>query len=73
MSTKSQYEQHLNELYADTFSISQAEENFLYLAKTKSAASRLRTIHAAYNNHTLGSLLRKNDPIAFNAGFNDWK
>jgi hypothetical protein len=70
--TKKAYERYLNEIYADAFSISEAEDNFIYLAKTKNATSRLKTIHNAYYNHVLGSLLRKNDHIAFNVGYNEW-
>jgi hypothetical protein len=71
--TKKNYETHLNALYADMYSESQAEDEFAYLTnKSRGKATNLKAINSACINHILGSLLRKFDPIAFNAGYNDW-
>jgi hypothetical protein len=66
--TAAQHEKHLNELYADTMGYEQAQEEFCYLNNGKIKPS---TIATAYHNHTLGTLLRKYDPIAFNVSKND--
>lgn len=71
---KKNYETHLNELYADAYSQEQAHDQFRYLAnRTRGNYTTSTNIINAYANHTLGSLLRRYDPIAFNSGFNDWK
>jgi len=72
--TKKAYEEYLNQLYTDIFSASSAEDEFGYLTnKSRGKATNIKTIADAHTNHSLGSLLRKFDPVAFNAGFNDWK
>lgn len=71
--TKKAYEQHLNASYANAYSLGEALENFSYLSSKKGLKTTSNRIQTAHNNHTLGSLLRKLDPIAFNTGFNDWK
>lgn len=72
--TKKAFEAHLNELYADAYSQQQALDNFIYLASPhRDKSTTYPRIIAAYNNHTLGSLLRTYDPTAFNVAFNDWK
>ena len=71
--TRKQYEQYLNASYADSFSSSQAEDHFEYLAsRSRVKRTNIKRINEAYQNHELGSLLRKFDPIAFNVGFNEW-
>jgi len=71
--TKKDYETYLNTLYADMYSESQAEDNFAYLAnKSRGKATNLKAICEACTSHTLGSLLRKFDPIAFNVGYREW-
>jgi len=55
-------ERYLNELYADAYYEQEAIDNFSYFNDGKIRAS---TISNAYHNHTLGTLLRKYDPIAF--------
>ncbi len=69
---QSQKEKHLNALYADMFSEEQAVEHFCYLTnKTRGHATTEANIRKHHRNHTLGSLLRRMDPIAFNtAEFN---
>lgn len=72
--TKKHYEDYLNALYSDIFSTSQAEDEFIYLTnKNRGNATNVKSIADAHANHLLGSLLRKYDPIAFNAGYNDWR
>ncbi len=63
--TKKQYEKHLNELYTDIYSEEDAVDNLSYLASDKA-------LRNAYNRRELGTLVRRNDPIGFNAGYNDW-
>jgi hypothetical protein len=67
--TAKNYEAHLNELYADAFSASQAVDHFEYLNNGK---IKHDTIITAHNNHELGTLVRKYDPIGFNAGLSEW-
>ena len=72
--TKKSHEQYLNELYADMFSQEQAHDEFRYLCnKSRGNYTTSSNIINAYANHTLGSLLRKYDPVAFNSSFNEWK
>ena len=72
--SKIAFERHLNAQYSDIFGLSQAIDNFIYLTVKGRAGGNTTesNIHEAYNNHALGTLLRKYDPIAFNTGFNDW-
>lgn len=63
MKNKINKEQRLNDLYTDCYSLSQAIDNFCYLNDGKIRDS---TISTHYNNHTLGTLLKKYDPIAYN-------
>jgi hypothetical protein len=60
-------ERHLNQLYADIFSQEQAVEHFIYLTnKSRGNYTTEANIRKHHTNHTLGTLLRKYDPIAFN-------
>lgn len=71
--TKSDYEKHLNDLYADSFGMEQAIEQFIYLTSDKRGERTTKSnIISCYVNHQLGTLLRRYDPIAFNVGFNEW-
>jgi hypothetical protein len=63
------YEEYLNELYADTYSWGEIYDNFSHFNNCKIKES---TLLNAYHNHTIGTLERKYDPIAFNAGFHEW-
>lgn len=63
--TRKMYEQHLNNMYADSFGWEQVKENFSYFKCRES------TLLSAYHNHQIGSLLRRHDPIAFNVGYNE--
>lgn len=70
--TPAQHEQYLNELYADNYSESQAMDSFVYLAnKSRGKHTTEAAIRNAYHNHTLGTLLRKYDPVAFNVSKSD--
>lgn len=72
--TKKNFEIHLNQLYADLYTQEQALDNFLYLAnRSRVNCTTSNGINAAFANHTLGTLLRKYDPIAFNVQYNEWK
>lgn len=65
-STKKQKEEHLNNLYFDCFSLSQAIDNFEYLtSKLRYKRTTLNQIIKCYNKRRLGSLLRRLDSIAF--------
>lgn len=69
-----QLEKKLNELYADAYSESQAIEQFIYLTnKSRGKHTTEKTIRNAYNNHELGTLLRKYDPTAFYSSRTDFK
>lgn len=65
--SKTEYERYLNQLYADIYGWGEVEENFSHYKCTKA------TLLSAYHNHTLGTLQRKHDPIAFNVGFGEWE
>jgi len=66
-STLKQKEAHLNALYKDAFSEDQAVDNFIYLTnKSRGKHTTEANIRNCAVNGTLGTLLRKLDPIAFN-------
>lgn len=67
--THKNFEAHLNELYADAFSESQAWDNFQHWKKGKIKREEITT---AVENHELGTLMRKYDPIAFHTAYNEW-
>jgi len=65
--TAKQKEQHLNDMFADIYSESEAVDNFIYLtSKNRAKRTTERNIINCHVNHTLGSLLKRLDPIAFN-------
>ena len=65
-SIKSKFEQYMNELLNETLSEEQAVDQFSYLASEK-------IIRNNYQKRTLGALMKKKDPIAFQCSFNDVK
>ena len=70
--TPKEHERHLNALYTDSFSESQAVEQFIYLtSKNRSQRTTEANIRNHHANHQLGTLLRKFDPIAFYTSIND--
>jgi len=74
MKTKSNYETDLNELYSSIYSENQAIENLLYLTNpSRGKHTSIRKLRECYYAQTLGTLLRRLDPIAFNVGYNDFK
>ena len=66
--TQKAKEKHLNALYADIYSEQEAMDNFIYLTNKNRSGGHTteKNIRTCFYNHTLGSLLRKYDPIAFN-------
>lgn len=64
--TRENYERYLNNLYADCYGLEQVQELFEHFKCRKS------TIINAYHNHTIGSLMRRHDPIQFNVGYGEW-
>jgi hypothetical protein len=72
--TKIAFENHLNDLYTDSLSEGQAIDQFIYLTnKSRNGEKTTENgIRRAHTNHTLGSMLRRCDPIAFEVAFNDW-
>ena len=67
METPKQKEKRLNENYADYLSEESAVDQFIYLTnKNRKKRTTEKHIRHCHNNHTLGSLLRRLDPIAFN-------
>lgn len=74
--TKKAYEEYLNEFYEGAFmDYYSALKQFVYMTiKNRTGGTTTNQgIINAYNNSKLGTLFRKYDTIAFNAGFNDWK
>lgn len=70
--TRIKHEQHLNELYKDAYSESQAYDQFEYLCnKQRKHFIIPRTLRNHINRGSLGTLLRKYDPIAFNTSYSD--
>lgn len=71
--TASKHEQHLNELYSDTIpSYYSAFVQFEYLTnKNRGKHTTKANIINHYNKGTLGTLLRRYDPIAFNVSKSD--
>lgn len=71
--TAKNHEQKLNELYADTIQDYYAAfEKFEYLTnKNRGKHTTKSNIISHYNNGTLGTLLRRYDPIAFNVSKSD--
>lgn len=63
--TKQAYEKHLNAIIIDHYSESQALDTFHHLG-AKEVISR------NYHNRTLGTLLRRKDPVQFEVNFNEW-
>ena len=60
-------EQDLNLSLTDTMSEEQALDRFIYLTnKGRGTHCTESTIRKAYRNYTLGSLLKRLDPIAYN-------
>ena len=67
METLKNKEERLNQLYADIYSEEEAVDNFIYLThSSRSVRTTEGNIRRKFNDHELGSLLRKLDPIAFN-------
>jgi hypothetical protein len=64
--TKKAFETGLNELYFSYYSESQALDVFSYLG------SEL-VVRNNYYRRSLGTLLRKKDPIGFEVGYSEWK
>jgi hypothetical protein len=62
MKKQSNKEQRLNDMYSTCYSLNDAIDNFCYLNDGK---IRNSTIATHYTNHTLGTLLKKYDPIAY--------
>jgi hypothetical protein len=67
--TKKSKERKLNESFTDMYSEEEAVDNFIYLTnkdRGKGNTTTEKHIRVCFNNHELGSLLRRLDPIAFN-------
>ncbi len=69
--SKDDHEKYLNELYSYTYNYDETLDNFSHLYKINTFARIHLLSH--YENHTLGTLMRKKDQIAFNISFNDEK
>ena len=71
--TAAAHEAKLNQTFADSYSESQAIDNFIYLTnKSRGKHTTVKAIRTAHNNQELGTLLRKYDPIAFNVSKGDY-
>jgi hypothetical protein len=67
--TVRQHEAYLNEQYSSCYAWNDVLDNFSHHYKTNRLAERYLIDY--YNNHTLGTLLRSKDPIAFNVSLWD--
>lgn len=63
--TKIAAEEYLNNMYSESLTLEQAREQFSYLASRN-------VIDRCYMNYTLGTLLRRKDPIAFECSRRDF-
>jgi hypothetical protein len=63
--TRSEFEKQLNQDYADIYNWDEVKDNFSHMVKRES------TLHNYFRNQQLGTLQRKQDPISFNAAFNE--
>jgi len=64
---KKQKEEELNRTFSDCQSEDDAVDNFIYLTnKDRGEATTEGGIRKCYRENTLGTLLRRLDPIAFN-------
>ena len=70
-----EYEQYLNDTYAEDFVLENAIEALSYLTVQKRQGKYLSApaLQRAYSERTLGTMVKRYDPTAFYAGFNDWK
>jgi len=66
--SKAIYENYLNEVYGSDYSGLEFLTN-----KSRGKHCSMKQLQKAANENTLGTLLRKLDPIAFNCGLNDCK
>ena len=70
--TRIKHEKHLNELYKDMYSRDQAYDEFQYLCnKERMHFIMPWNLWNYIDRGTMGTLLRKYDPIAFNTSYND--
>ncbi len=61
---KKEHEQYLNEVLTECYTPEQAVDNFIYL-------SNEATVREHYHQRTLGTLLRRKDPIAFQVSYKE--
>ena len=72
--TAAQHEAHLNALYADAYSESQAVNAFIYMTSKQRKVGNRTTVNNIRNCHAngkLGTLLRRYDSIAFEVSKSD--
>jgi hypothetical protein len=67
--TRYHYELKLNEDYANMYSLKEALNVFAYLRDGKISHEVIRR---HFHNKSLGTLLRKLDPVLFDEGFMSW-
>lgn len=71
--TKKAYTEYLSNYYSD-FALQQAKDALIYLtSKNRVKYTTESKLTKAWSNFTLGEIIRKYDPIAFNVGFNEWR
>lgn len=73
--TKKEYEKFLNQMYADCYSEEQIVNALEYMTNKSrtTGTTTIKNIRSSHQNHIIGSLLRKYDPLAFEVGYNEWK
>lgn len=71
---KKEFEQHLNNMYAENFTDDETFENLVYLTvPARGEHVSERTLRKHIRLGKAGSLLKRLDPVAYQCSFNDEK
>lgn len=71
--SKKDYEKYLNDLYSEMDQFD-AVDSLLYLTnKKRGRYISFSKLQSAHKNNRMGTILKLYDPIAFNAGYEDFK
>lgn len=70
--TKGRYEELLNEFITDNYSLEEAVENYMYLTAKENKPNDKSKITKRYYNKTIGTYIRRKDPMLFNMGYEVW-
>ena len=70
--TKKDHEKYLNQLLSEFYTIQGIFNEFIYLTnKNRKHHTTKAHLEKCYDNHTIGSLLRRLDPIAFEVSYHE--